>query len=73
MTTRKTRAGAPLRELDGIELPWAVSNNVSVSDDGKMARVAAGAGGRLGDDNWLYVSYFCLSYSQALTFILGGC
>lgn len=56
MTTRKTTAAAPLRDLLGpLPLPWAVSSNVSVSDDGKSLRASSGAA----DDNWLYMSAVC--------------
>lgn len=52
MTTQKTTAATPLRDLIGpLPLPWSVSNNISVSDDGKYLRV--------GDDNWLYMSAVC--------------
>ena len=37
MTTKKTTAATPLRDLEGpLPLPWAVSSNISVSDDGKV-------------------------------------
>ena len=36
---RLLQAGAPLRELLGVELPWSVASNVTVSDDGKAARL----------------------------------
>ena len=56
MTTRKTTAGSPVRDLIGpLPLPWAVSSNVSVSDDGKYLRSGAGSE----DDNWLYMSAVC--------------
>ena len=59
MTTRKTTAGAPLRDLLGpLPLPWAVSRNVSVSDDGK-AQLGAGSSTGSADDNWLYMSAVC--------------
>ena len=59
MTTRKTTAGAPLRDLLGpLPLPWAVSSNVSVSDDGK-AQLGAGSSTGSADDNWLYMSAVC--------------
>lgn len=70
MTTKKTTADAPQRELQGIELPWSVSNNVSVSDDGKYAKATAGPG-RLGDDNWLYMSAVCYLYGRNLHQALG--
>eukprot|EP01052_Picozoa_sp_SAG31_P033218 SAG31_NODE_3727_length_3946_cov_2.007798_3_plen_107_part_00 len=56
MTTRKTTAGLPLADLEGpLPLPWAVSSNVSVSDDGKTLQSGAGSS----DDNWLYMSAVC--------------
>ena len=58
MTTRKTTASSPLRDLIGpLPLPWAVSSNVSVSDDGKSVRGGGGTGSA--DDNWLYMSAVC--------------
>eukprot|EP00911_Craspedida_sp_UC1_P001902 UC1_evm2s1460 len=70
MTTKKTTSAVPLRELKGIEASWAISSNVSVSDDGKMLRVSSSAGlndhhsGPLGDDNWLYMSAVCWLYGR---------
>jgi len=60
MTTRKTRSASPQRELHGVELPWSVSSNVSVSDDGKLGRQD------VGDDNWLYMSAVCYLYGRNL-------
>ena len=55
MTTRKTTSSTPLRDLIGpLPLPWSVSSNISVSDDGKTLRDHM-----LGDDNWLYMSAVC--------------
>lgn len=54
MTVQKTTSSVPLRELtEPIPLPWAISNNVSVSDDGKAIQA------NVGDDNWLYMSAVC--------------
>lgn len=60
MTTRKTTSAVPLQELiSPLPLRWSVSNNVSVSDDGKR-----GVGSS--DDDWLYMSAVCYLYGLNL-------
>ena len=65
-TTAKKTATVPMLELLGVEQPWSVANNVSVSDDGK-ARVGVGSG----DDNWLYMSAVCYLYGLGVHKALG--
>jgi len=56
MTTRKTTADVPLRELIGpVREPWSVSSNLSVSQNSKLSATS-------GDDNWLYMSAVCYLY-----------
>ena len=63
MTTRKTTSYTPLRDLVGpLPLNWSVSSNVSVSDDGKLARVGSSSSSSSADDNWLYMSAVCYLY-----------
>ena len=63
MTTRKTTSDTPLRDLVGpLPLNWSVSSNVSVSDDGKLARVGSSSSSSSADDNWLYMSAVCYLY-----------
>eukprot|EP00936_MAST-01D_sp_MAST-1D-sp1_P000222 g222.t1 len=72
-TTAKTTSAAPLLELLRVEQPWAIANNVSVSDDGSRVSVGAGAGAGLGvgDDNWLYMSAVCYLYGLGVHKALG--
>ncbi|EOD10902.1 hypothetical protein EMIHUDRAFT_104986 [Emiliania huxleyi CCMP1516] len=68
-TTRKLTAQRPLQELgestnrgdwvDGVELPWSVASNVSISMNAPRA-------GGANDDNWLYMSAVCYLFGRAL-------
>ena len=71
-TTRKLTAGSPLQELGqdtneggwvrGVELPWSIASNVSISDDGAHDA---------NDDNWLYMSAVCYLYGLEIHTALG--
>ena len=71
-TTRKLTAGSPLQELGqatneggwvrGVELPWSIASNVSISDDGAHDA---------NDDNWLYMSAVCYLYGLEIHNALG--
>jgi sialate O-acetylesterase len=66
MTTRKTTSTMPLQELIGpIPLKWSVSNNLSVSDDGKRRTQGQASVGTM-DDNWLYMSAVCYLFGRDL-------
>lgn len=72
-TTRKLIANTPLQELGqatnkgrwtrGVELPWSIASNISISDNHHVIpRISSS----VGDDNWLYMSAVCYIFGKSL-------
>lgn len=72
-TTRKLTALSPLQELGqltnagewtrGVELPWSISSNISISDD---HRTEDDSMVDVNNDNWLYMSAVCYLFGKQM-------